>query len=360
MQSAYTMHKSSDDDNNDPKRRQIFKSGYILHSRPVRLEANQPNDSVKEFVIRDQMGRRDCQGDSLRRPATLKTEACRAGAGGGFGQIAVVDISGRARGNILVDGRLLLIPSDAHSRALGENKVELGAEDTRSSSRCGLAELLQRGPLLGNDHLNDEIVLDAHAALAVDVAERLQGNIAGGVEFDVDFALVEVGLPASLDLLVGDGAHILMQDALAFAANLLDVLGAGRGNKFLRLLNAPIELAEPPSRLRIVLILNNARQTHLDGEVANRVDDRGQLDRSGKVGGGKDANRVLLVAWEDGAPNVEAALVGDLIARRGGSDRRQIVVEGGEAAVGGGWQMAGQQMAEGEVVWAMAQGRRVG
>ena len=67
---------------------------------------------------------------------------------------------------------------------------------------------------------------------------------------------------------------------------------------------------------------------------------------------------MLLSTREDGALDIKIALVGDL-ARGGCSDGGEIVVNGGEASMSGGGEMAGQQMAEGEVVQAMAQRCRV-
>ena len=47
------------------------------------------------------------------------------------------------------------------------------------------------------------------------------------------------------------------------------------------------------------------------------MDDRGQLNRGGQIRGGKDADGVLLVSWEDSAPDVNGTLVGDLVTLRG-------------------------------------------
>jgi hypothetical protein len=280
----------------------------------------------------------------------LDAEAGGAGAVDRKRVLALVHVGGWAGRYIFVDRRLLLVPSDAHPRTLSEAEVELGTEDTRSTRGSSLVELLERCPFLGDDHLDDKVVLDAHAILAIHVAQRLESDVAGGVELDVDFAALKVSLPPSLNFLVGNGTNVLMKNALAFTANLLDVLGASWSNELLRFLNAPVEFAQPPSRLRIGLVLDDTRQAHLNRKVTNGVNDRRQLDGSCEIGRREDADRVLLVSGEDGALDVDAAPVGDLVAIGCGSDRREVVVQGGEAAMGGGGQVARQQMAEGEAV----------
>jgi hypothetical protein len=212
-----------------------------------------------------------------QKTISLETEACRARAVDRKRIFAVVHVGGRASRYIFVDGGLLFIPSNAHTGALSKAKVELSAEDAGGASGGGLAEFLQRSPLLSNNHLNDEVVFDAHARLAVHVAKRLEGDVAGRVELDVDFTTFKVGLPASLDFLAGDGADVLMEDALALSTDLLDVLGASRCNEFLGLFDSPVKLAQPPSGLRVSLVLHDARQAHLNWEVTDRVDDRRQL-----------------------------------------------------------------------------------
>jgi len=204
----------------------------------------------------------------------LEAEAARSRAAVGEWVFTFVNVGGRADGNVFVQRRLLLVPGDTHSGAFGEDKMELSAENTCSAGGSGLAKLLQWRPLLSNDHLNDQVVLDTHAARALHVAQRLHADVACRLKLNIDLALFKVRLPASLDLLVGNGADILVEDTLAFAPDLGDMLGASWGNELLRLLDAPVELAKPPACLRIGLVLHDARKTHLDGKVADWVDDR--------------------------------------------------------------------------------------
>jgi len=114
------------------------------------------------------------------------------------------------------------------------------------------------------------------------------------------------------------------------------VLCACWSDKLLSLLNAPIQLPKPPPGLRVSLVLYYARQAHLNREIANRVDDRRQFDGSCQVRRREDADGVLLVSGEDGALDVDAAPVGDFVAIGCGSDRGEIVIQSGKAAMGGG------------------------
>lgn len=153
--------------------------------------------------------------------------------------------------------------------------MELGAENAGSARGGGLAELLQRRPLLGDNHLDDEVVLDAHSALAVYVAKWLETDIAGSHELNVDLALLKVRLPSGLDFLVGNGPNVFVKHTLALTTDLVHVLCASRSDELLSLLNAPVELSQSPACLGVRLVLDNARQAHLNGEIANGVDDRG-------------------------------------------------------------------------------------
>lgn len=213
--------------------------------------------------------------------------------------VIVGNVGGWAGGNILVQWGLLLVPRDAHARSFGKNKVELRAEHTSSTSGSCLAQLLQGGPFFGNDHFDDEVVPDAHTALAVHVAERAVSDVAPSAKFAVNVALNEVGLPARLDLLAGNGTGVIVKDALSLSADFAGVLGASRGNGLLRLLDAPIELAEAPARLRVIFGLRYAREAHFDAKVANGMDDGWQFDRCGKVGGRENADRVLIRTGDD-------------------------------------------------------------
>lgn len=320
------FHKSGD---NNSKQK-----GYILHFHRWLRKS-------KELIIRKEIRDKSIalfvKGNQQR--TSLKAEATRARGGSRKWILAFIHVSGWAGRHILVDGRLLLIPGNAHARALSKGEVELSTENTSSTSGCGLAELLQRRPLFSNNHLDDEVVLNAHSVLAVHIAKRLQTNVAGGIELDINLAALEVCLPTSLDFLVGNRANIFMKNTLALATNLAHMFGASRGNELLGFLDAPVELAQPPAGLRVRLVLDNARQAHLNGEIANGVDHRRELHRSSQVCGRENANGVLLVSRENGTPDVNGAPVGNLLTVVGSSNGRKIVVEGCEAAVGGGRQV---------------------
>jgi len=150
----------------------------------------------------------------------LKAEAAGARTTRGNRDLTVVHIGWWADGHILVQGRLLFIPSDAHARALGKSKVELSAEYAGSAGGRGLVEPLQWSPFLGDDHFDDEVVLDAHATLAVHVAKWVETNVAGSVELYIDLPTLKVGLPGCLDFLIGNGADVLVEYTLALTADL--------------------------------------------------------------------------------------------------------------------------------------------
>lgn len=231
-----------------------------------------------------------------------------------MGEIDIVNVS-RWRGrNVLVHWWLFLVPGDAHSSALGEDEMELCAQNTGSSGRRGLVRLLQGSPFFGYDHFDDEVVLHLHAIRALHVADRLQCSIAGSTELGIDVALVKVGLPAMLHLLIGDDVNVLVENAFALTANLLRMLATGRRDELLSLLDAPIELSESPPGLRVVLVLNDAGKAHLDWEVANGVDDRGKGHGGGEIGRREDADGMLLVSREDGAFDFQIVLEYDFLA----------------------------------------------
>src|SRR5690242_13607111 len=183
----------------------------------------------------------------------LKAEGCGSRRSGTIDlrklDLNIVHVGRWAGRYILVDRGLLFIPGNAHAGAFGEDEVELGAKNACSTGGGSLAKLLKRCPLFSYDHLDDKVVLDAHAALAIHVAEWLESNVARGVELDVDFAALEVSLPASLDFLRCDRTDILMKNTLALTTDLSNVLCACRRNELLSLLDAPIELPKPPASL---------------------------------------------------------------------------------------------------------------
>lgn len=125
--------------------------------------------------------------------------------------------------------------------------MELGSQHTGSAGGGGLAQLLQGSPLFGNNHLDDEVVPNAHSARAIHVAKGVVRNVASGSEFAIDVALDEICLPSRLDFLACNGAGVVVEYAFAFATNFAGMLGASGRDGLLGLFDAPVELTETPS-----------------------------------------------------------------------------------------------------------------
>ena len=173
-------------------------------------------------------------------------------------------------------------------------------------------------------------------------------NVAPGSEFAIDVALGKVRLPARLDFLARNGTGVVVEDAFAFATNLIGMLGAGGRNGLLGLFDAPVELAETPPRLRFVFCLCHAGKAHLNTKITDWVDDRRKSNRGSEVSGWEDADGVLLRAGHDGALHVESALVLEGLAIGQVGYGIQVVIQGGDLAVGGRGQVTGHQVAKGE------------
>lgn len=85
------------------------------------------------------------------------------------------------------------------------------------------------------------------------------------------------------------------------------------------------------------------------------MDYRRESNRGSEIGGWEDADGVLLGAGHDGALDVKGALVLEGLAIGQGGDGIQVVVEGSDLAMGGGRQMTGHEMAEGEGMTAVVE-----
>lgn len=182
----------------------------------------------------------------------------------------------RRRGrHVAVHGRLLLVPGDAETSSGGDDHVKGHAEDAGGPRRR--ADLGPAGPrLFGHDQLHDEAVRDGQAGGRVDVADRVRVRLDRGLELHLDLAVagVEVRLPAALELVPADGADVLMQHALALAADLVAVLCAGRRDHLGTLVDAPVEFPHPPSRAALLSSLDGSIHSELDGEFTNGMNDR--------------------------------------------------------------------------------------
>jgi hypothetical protein len=90
------------------------------------------------------------------------------------------------------------------------------------------------------------------------------------------------------------------------------------------------------------------------------VDDVGEGDVEGEVGGREDADGVFVVAWAEGAEDGEGAAEFDFFAGRGAGADVERVFDGGEGAVGCGWEVAWDEVGEGEFLHAVVDGEEFG
>lgn len=261
---------------------------------------------------------------------------------------------GLAIANVVIRRRLLFIPRDSEASSLGKDKVELSSEYARSTGGCDLCRLVVRGPFLSNNHLNDKVVLNFQAVLCLDITGGVEDGIDHGMEFDLDLVVLNVCLPAVLDVIRAYDTSILVENAFAFTTNLGDVLRASRGDELGVLLNAPVELAQLPTGGRLVpFLLDKARHTHLDIEVSNGVDDVGKGNGGRQVGGREDANRVLVIRRQDSTLNGDGAAKGDGFSGRVDGLGSKAVLEVNKGVVGRSREVAGDQVAEGKLVLAL-------
>nr|POF13773.1 hypothetical protein CFP56_02797 [Quercus suber] len=272
----------------------------------------------------------------------------------------LVDVVRGRVGHVLVARRLLVVPGEAHAGAGGDVEFELGAQDAGGAGRGGLLGPAVGRPLLGDDELEDEVVGDAQAVGGLDVVLGPRGAVDGREELALDDAVVEVGLPARLELRPADVALVLVLDALALAADLGGVLGARRADHLLDLLDAPGELAQAPPGVGVGVPGHDAAHAARDGEVADRVDLAGERDVEGEVGGGEDAHAVLVGARGQGAGDDELAAELGLLAGGGAGAHVQRVVDAAELAVGGAGEVAGDEVGKGEVLQAGGDGEGLG
>jgi len=259
----------------------------------------------------------------------------------------------RTGGNIIIHRRLLIIPRDPHARPFRDIQRKLRPQHPRRAGGCRLTRLLIRRPLLRDDEFEDEIVGDFQPVGGVDGALRTRGGVDGAGEFAFDGAVGEVGFPALLEFVHADVAGGFVLKAFAFAADFGAVESAGGGDGDFVFFDAPGEFTETPAGLRVVAFRGDARHAAGDGEVADGVDDVGEGDVQGEVGRGKDADGVFVVAWAEGAEDGQGAAELDFFARGGAGADVQGVFDGGEGAVGGGGEVARDEVGEGQFLDAV-------
>jgi hypothetical protein len=207
-------------------------------------------------------------------------------------------VAGRASGNVLVDRRHLLVPADTEATALGHVKIKLHAQNAGSASGGDETGVAVGAEFLGDNQLNDKVVLDFEATGSLHVADGVGGGIDASFELHADLATgsIKVGLPTILLLVVTNDASLLVHNTLALASNLVEVLGACSGDNLLVLFNAPHHLAKTPAGLSFVTLVDDTTEGHLDGELPNGVDNGRKNDTAGKVGRREDADGRLVVA----------------------------------------------------------------
>ena len=221
-------------------------------------------------------------------------------------------------------------------RALGEDGGELHSENAGSACGDDGTLILMRGQLFRDDKLDDQIMRNREPCGRLNVADRMRARLDARWEFHLDEAAggVKIGLPAVLEVAAANLARVLVQDALVLAADLVGVAGARRRDHLAVLLELPVHLADAPPLLVRFVHLHTARDAHLHVELANRVDDRGQDHGRGQIRGREDADRGAVVAREQGARDLEAALNGQGVLQGGDGFGGEDVVDLALGAVG--------------------------
>ena len=206
------------------------------------------------------------------------------------------------------------------------------------------------------DELDDQQMPYHESRRRVDVTHGVHARSDGGRELEFDLSAtdgVEIGLPALFDRVAADVAHFLVLLTFALAANFVPVLGAGGGDILAMFVDAPIKLLDPPAGLRCLLFLHDAIHAELDEEGADGVDNWSVDDVDGEVCRGKDAERLLFRRWLESSLNAERVLVGDDVCQSGVGSDFEGIVDVGQSAVGGGWQVPRQQIGKRELVGAV-------
>ena len=287
-----------------------------------------------------------------------------------------VRVARRTARHVLVHGRHLLVPADAEAGALGQADGELHAQHARRARGVPLraARVLLR-QLLGHHHLDAQPVRGLQAAGVLDVADRrrvhvLQVQAAG--EFDLGGAAPAaaavaaagdgvVRLPAVAHVARAQRPHILVQHALALAAELGGVLGAGGRDQLGTLLDAPAQLAHapPPRQVAVRIVVLQAAKPQVYVGLADRVDERRVRDLGAEVGGREDADRgAVLRGGHEGALQGERVQEGKGFERRGRGGG-EYVGERAEGRSGGCRKVAGQEVGEGARSGPLFEGRRL-
>lgn len=83
-------------------------------------------------------------------------------------------VSWGARRNVLVDGRCLVVPADAHPCVVGHDNAVMHSQDATGAGLSGHVRLALGGVLSGHDELNEERVRNFGAVLGLGVAGVLE------------------------------------------------------------------------------------------------------------------------------------------------------------------------------------------
>lgn len=260
----------------------------------------------------------------------------------------------RAGRDVLVHRRLLVVPRDSHACSLGDVERELSAKHTRRTGRRRLVRFLVRSPLLRNDQLHDQVVGDLLAVRSIDGGLGFGGGVHGNHEFAFDGAVGEVCLPACFHFVHADVAGVFVLIAFTVAAEFLTVFGAGWADVGFVLLNAPGEFPKSPPGLSVVALGGDTSHSALDREFADGMNDVGKSDVECQVRWREDANAVLVVARTKGAVDGELTSKFSLLARRAAGAHMQGVFDAANLAVGGGGELARDEMGKGQFLHATA------
>ena len=272
------------------------------------------------------------------------------------------EVTGRTGGHSLVDRRHLLIPADAQAAALSDVKVELHAQDTGSAGGGDQAGIAVGAELLGNDQLDDKVVLDLQAAGGVHIADWVGRGVDAGVEFHGNLTpgSVKVSFPTGFLFVVADDPGLLVKDTLVLASDLVSVLLAGSRDNLLMFFDAPHHLAQAPTGLRFLVLVHDTAQGHLDREAADGVNDGRKHNTTGQVGGREDTDGGLVVSGNERAAKIQGQLQVEILPRGAAGVGQQEVFNLAQSAITRSRQMTGEEVAEWEVMVTRLQVERLG
>ena len=210
-----------------------------------------------------------------------------------------------------------------------------------------------------DDDLDRQVVVHGVSGRGLDVAERVRARADPGLEFHFDEPAlgVVVGFPALLDVVAAELDGVFAEDTLAFAADLGGVFFAGFGYHLRGLVDSPVHPSDSPADLPVSALGDDACQTELDGDIADRMDYRGDDHCSDEVCGREDSSGVFVETGHERSLDFEVAGkvdgLGEICDGFGGKE----VIDDAHETVGRGRNVTRQQVGEGKVVFPSSEMR---